>query len=85
MRTAISYFLFFFVLLLFAAVNLFIAIALVSILIVPLTWLYAKLSGQSYNFTIDQSNILYKLNNFGQWSLLIGGSLLLLYFIIYIL
>jgi len=85
MRTAISYFLFFFVLLLFAAVNVFIAIALVSILIVPLTWLYAKLSGQSYNFTIDQSNILYKLNNFGQWSLLIGGSLLLLYFIIYIL
>ena len=85
MRTAISYFLFFFVLLLFAAVNVFIAIALVSILIVPLTWLYAKLSGQSYNFTIDQSNMLYKLNNFGQWSLLIGGSLLLLYFIIYIL
>lgn len=82
MRTIISYLVFFFLLLLFVAFKIFLALVIVSMLIVPLTWGYAKLAGQSYNFTIDQSNMLYKLNKFGQWSLLIGGSLLLVHFII---
>ena len=82
MKTIISYLVFFFLLLLFVAFKIFLALAIVSMLIVPLTWGYAKLAGQSYNFTIDQSNMLYKLNKFGQWSLLIGGSLLLVHFII---
>jgi len=73
---------FFFLLLLFVAFKIFLALAIVSMLIVPLTWGYAKLAGQSYNFTIDQSNMLYKLNKFGQWSLLIGGSLLFVHFIL---
>jgi hypothetical protein len=82
MKTIISYLVFFFLLLLFVAFKIFLALAIVSMLIVPLTWGYAKLAGQSYNFTIDQSNMLYKLNKFGQWSLLIGGSLLFVYFIL---
>jgi hypothetical protein len=82
MRTIISFLVFFFLLLLFVAFKIFLALVIVSMLIVPLTWGYAKLAGQSYNFTIDQSNMLYKLNKFGQWSLLIGGSLLLVHFII---
>ena len=82
MRTAITYLLFFFLLLLALAIKVFIALAVVSMLIVPLTWIYAKLAGQSYNFTIDQSNMLYKLNKFGQWALLIGGSILLVNFIL---
>lgn len=82
MRTAITYLLFFFLLLLALAIKVFIALAVVSMLIVPLTWIYAKLVGQSYNFTIDQSNMLYKLNKFGQCALLIGGSILLVNFIL---
>jgi hypothetical protein len=46
-------------------------------LIVPATWVYAQLNGQSYSFTIDQSNMLYKLNILGQWSLVIGGAIML--------
>ena len=69
--------------LLFIILLLLVALAVVSMLIVPLTWLYAKLVGRSYNFIIDQSDMLYKLNKFGQWSLLIGGSLTALYFIFY--
>jgi hypothetical protein len=57
---------------------IFFSLALVSMLIVPTTWVYAQLTGQSYNFVIDQSDMLYKLNIFGQWALVIGGSLLLL-------
>jgi len=57
---------------------IFFSLALVSMLIVPATWVYAQLTGQSYNFVIDQSNMLYKLNIFGQWAIVIGGSLLLL-------
>lgn len=56
----------------------FVSLVLLSMLIVPLTFLYSLIVGQSYNFTIDQSNILYKLNKFGQWSLTIFGSILLL-------
>jgi hypothetical protein len=44
--------------------------------IVPATWAYAQLNGQSYSFTIDQSNMLYKLNILGQWSLVIGGAIM---------
>ena len=75
--------LFIILLLLVVFINIFVALAVVSMLIVPLTWLYAKLVGRSYNFIIDQSDMLYKLNKFGQWSLLIGGSLTALYFIFY--
>jgi len=46
-------------------------------LIVPLTWAYAQLTGISYNRLIDQSDMLYKLNIFGQWALLIGGAIFL--------
>ena len=77
MRTAISTLIFFLLILFIVAFEVFVAIAIVSMAIVPLTLAYAKLAGQSYNFTIDQSNMLYKLNKFGQWSLLIGGSILL--------
>jgi hypothetical protein len=58
--------------------HLFLGLVFLSMMIVPLTWVYAQLMGQSYSFTIDQSNILYKLNILGQWSLVIGGGLFLL-------
>jgi len=58
--------------------HLFLVLAFMSMLIVPVTWVYAQLNGQSYNLTIDQSNMLYKLNILGQWSLVIGGSIMFL-------
>jgi hypothetical protein len=53
-------------------------LAMVALLIVPLTMLYAKASGQSYNFTIDQSETLYKLNKLGQWVWIFGIGFFLL-------
>jgi hypothetical protein len=82
MRNILSTLGFFFLIILFIAFKILVALTIVSMAIVPLTWIYAKIAGQSYNFTIDKSNMLYKLNKFGQWSLLIGGSLLLVHFII---
>ena len=57
--------------------QLFLVLAFLSMLIVPATWVYAQLNDQSYSFTIDQSNMLYKLNILGQWSLVIGGAIML--------
>jgi hypothetical protein len=57
--------------------QLFLVLAFLSMFIVPVTWVYAQLNGQSYHFTIDQSNMLYKLNILGQWSLVIGGAIML--------
>jgi len=56
---------------------IFLSLAFLSMLIVPITWAYSQLTGQSYHFVIDQSDMLYKLNIFGQWALLIGGALIM--------
>jgi hypothetical protein len=82
MNKAISYLVLFLVVLLVFAFKVLIGLAVLSILIVPLTWIYSKIVGQSYNFTIDQSNMLYKLNKFGQWSLVIGLSIIVCNFIV---
>ena len=58
--------------------QLFLVLAVMSMFILPTTWVYAQLNRQSYSFTIDQSNMLYKLNILGQWSLVIGGSIMFL-------
>lgn len=57
--------------------QLFLLLAFLSMFIVPVTWVYAQLNGRSYHFTIDQSNMLYKLNILGQWSLVICGAIML--------
>jgi len=44
--------------------------------------LYSKISGQSYNFTIDQSETLYRFNKFGQAAWILGVGFLLLIFLI---
>lgn len=41
---------------------------IVVLMIVPITWLWAKLTDQSYNSLIDSSGMLYKLNKLGQWA-----------------
>ena len=65
------------ILTLFIFIKVFIAVCFLSVLIVPLTWIYSKIAGQSYYFTIDQSQILYKLNKIGQWSIVIAIAILL--------
>lgn len=70
----------FIIIILVILVKAFIGLVILSVLIVPLTWIYSKICGQSYNFTIDQSEMLYKLNKFGQWSMVFG-----LAFVIYLL
>ena len=52
--------------------GVFIAVALLSIAIVPLTWIWGLLTGQSYDRVCDNSEIIYKLNQFGKWSFAIG-------------
>jgi len=65
--------------------QLFVVLAFMSIFIVPATWVYAQLNGKSYSYTIDQSNILYKLNILGQWSLVIFGSIIFFVFLLFII
>lgn len=72
MNTLIRFLLLFLVVICFLAINILVGVAILSMLIVPLTYLYSLISKQSYSFVIDQSNMLYKLNKFGQWSLVFG-------------
>ncbi len=71
------------ILLLFIAFNFFIGIVVISMLITPLTYLYSKIVGKSYSQVIDSSNVLYKLNIYGQWALISAIGLVILYFAIY--
>jgi hypothetical protein len=66
----------------FISIYILLSIVAMSILIVPLTFIYAKLVGQSYNFTIDQSDILYKLNKIGQYTIIIVLVCLVSYFLL---
>lgn len=81
MRTLLFLFVFLLLMLFVVAFNIFIIVSLLSMAIVPLTWIYSKVVGRSYNFVMDQSEIIYKLNKFGQWSLMIGGAVLLFKFV----
>jgi len=55
---------------------------IVALLVVPATYLYSKANGQSYNFTLDQSETLYKLNNLGIWAWILGGGFLLIFLLL---
>jgi len=59
-----------------------IAIALMSALIVPLTFLWGLITGQSYDRVCDNSEFIYRLNQYGKWSLLIGFGIALIYFLV---
>jgi len=58
---------------------------LIALLIVPATLLYSKVNGQSYNFTMDQSEILYRFNKFGQAAWIFGGGILMMLLLIALL
>lgn len=63
----------------------FIALAILAAAIVPLTWAWGLLTGQSYDRVCDNSEIVYKLNQLGKWTLLIGISILFVIGIYYII
>jgi len=67
------------VLALFLALNVFIGLYLISLAVVPATWAYAALTGRSYHFVIDQSEMLYRVNRFGQWAWVVTGCLSVAY------
>jgi hypothetical protein len=56
-----------------------IAIALMSALIVPLTFLWGLITGQSYDRVCDNSEFIYRLNQYGKWSLLIVFGIALMF------
>ena len=69
--------LFLIIALLFSGV--FIAIAIMSAAIVPITWLFGVFTGQSYDRVCDNSEIVYRLNQVGKWTIVIGIALLFIY------
>jgi hypothetical protein len=62
--------------------SIFIALAILSMAIVPLTWLWGLVTGQTYDRVCDNSELVYKLNKFGKISLSVGIGLLSIYFIL---
>ena len=62
--------------------GLFVAVAVLSAAIVPLTRIWGLLTGQTYDRVCDNSEVVYKLNQIGKWTIVIGlsiGLLILLY------
>ena len=57
----------------FAVIILFLGLA-----IVPATFLWARLTGESYDRICDNSQIIYTLNQVGKWAWIftLGGSVL---------
>ena len=64
-------------------IQIFIGIAILSMLIVPLTYLYCFIVKRSYNSVIDSSGILYKLNKLGQWSIVAAVGLTICWIFIF--
>lgn len=58
-----------------------ISIALISAAIVPLTFTFGLITGQSYDRVCDNSEVIYKLNQFGKWVWAFILGLFITYFI----
>jgi hypothetical protein len=59
--------------------GVFIAIAIMSAAIVPITWLFGVFTGQSYDRVCDNSEIVYRLNQVGKWTIVIGLAFVFIY------
>ncbi len=47
-----------------------VVILAMSILVVPVTWIFGLVTGQSYDRVCDNSEIVYQLNRIGKWTIL---------------
>lgn len=65
------------------AVVTFLAVVVgMSVLVVPITWVFALATGQTYDRICDNSEILYRLNQIGKWSLVFCVGIFLTWIII---
>ena len=58
--------------------GLFLTVAICSAAVVPLTWIWGLLTGQSYDRVCDNSEIVYKLNQLGKWTIFAGIAVLVI-------
>lgn len=63
--------------------TVFVSVALIAAAIVPLTWVYGLITGQTYDRVCDNSQILYRLNQIGKWTIVIGTALLILKYLLF--
>lgn len=61
--------------------GVFLSVAIAAAAIVPLTWIWGLLTGQSYDRVCDNSEIIYRLNQLGKWTIVIGLAILFVYFL----
>jgi hypothetical protein len=85
LNRALSLFIVFILAMMILFSGLFISLAIASIAIVPITWIWGLLTGQSYERVCDNSEIIYKLNQLGKWSIVIGISVFVVYLIYLVL
>ena len=65
------------------SISVFVSVALIAAAIVPLTWVYGLITGQTYDRVCDNSQILYRLNQIGKWTIVIGTALLILKYLLF--
>ena len=78
MRKTISIILLILLVLFLISSGLFLSVAIFSAAVVPLTWMWGLITGQSYDRVCDNSEIIYRLNKIGQWTIVIGIAICLM-------
>lgn len=78
MRKTISIILLVLLVLFLISSGLFLSVAIFSAAVVPLTWMWGLITGQSYDRVCDNSEVIYKLNQIGKWTIVIGSAICLM-------
>ena len=78
MRKTISIILLVLLVLFLISSGLFLSVAIFSAAVVPLTWIWGLITGQSYDRVCDNSEVIYKLNQIGKWTIVIGIAICLM-------
>lgn len=73
-----------FILIIFA-IKIFIGLIIMSIIIVPITYLYCRLTGRSYHSVMDSSELLYRANKWGQGAIIVLIAIGIFYGVIWFL
>ena len=71
-----------FILALAAGGYILVALCVLGALIVPLTYVWGLMTNQSYDRVCDNSEIVYKLNQVGKWTLLISLGMFVIWLVI---
>lgn len=71
-----------FILALAAGGSILVALCVLGALIVPLTYVWGLMTNQSYDRVCDNSEIVYKLNQLGKWTLLISLGMFVIWLVI---